>query len=83
MLYISLDKDEKAGQWKDMVNYYNLKGYHIRANEKLWASLRDLRGSDTFSIPWYILADEDGQVLRKYASSPSDLEKLKKQLEEN
>ncbi|RNL84286.1 TlpA family protein disulfide reductase [Sinomicrobium pectinilyticum] len=83
ILYISLDKDEKAEQWKDMVNYYNLKGYHIRANEKLWASLRDLRGSDTFSIPWYILADEDGQVLRKYAGSPSDLEKLKKQLEEN
>jgi thiol-disulfide isomerase/thioredoxin len=32
ILYISIDDDARDQQWKDMIKYYNLDGYHLRAN---------------------------------------------------
>lgn len=81
ILYISIDKDEKDKQWKDMIKYYNLEGYHIRANKEMTANLRmifDQNGS--ISIPWYILINESGKILMKHASSPSKIKELGKQI---
>jgi len=81
MLYISIDKEEKEKQWKDMIKFYNLSGNHIRANDRLITDLRkifDQNGS--ISIPWYIQLDENGDILIKHARQPSDLKGLEKEL---
>lgn len=83
MLYISIDKDERAKKWMEMMKYYQLEGYHIRAGSKLIDDLLRLRGNDALSIPWHILTDANGDVIMKYASGPSDIEVLEKQLREN
>lgn len=83
MLYISVDKDDRTEKWMEMMKYYQLEGYHIRANKKLYDDLRRLRGEDTFAIPWHILTDGNGTIIQKYASSPSKIETLEKQLQED
>jgi thiol-disulfide isomerase/thioredoxin len=82
ILYISIDKAEKDNQWKEMIKYYNLEGYHIRTNKEFSADmyrLFDKNGS--ISIPWYLLIDERGKIIDKDASRPSEIEQLKKDLE--
>lgn len=36
-----------------------------------------------FIIPWYLLIDENGNIIIKHASRPSQLKKLEKELDEN
>ncbi len=83
MLYLSMDKEDRNETWLEMIKYYELEGYHIRVNDKLRNDLLNLRGSDMFSIPWRILTDEEGNVIVKYMSGPSDIQNLKKQLSKN
>ncbi|HRP54992.1 TlpA family protein disulfide reductase [Agriterribacter sp.] len=83
MLYVSVDKDEKHGKWMEMMKYYQLEGYHVRAGSKLIDDLQRLRGGDAFTIPWHILTDGDGNVLMKYAGAPSAIQTLEKQLSES
>ena len=80
ILYLSIDKDGREKQWNDMISYYGLEGYHIRANGKLMDDLRNLRGEDSFTIPWHILANGEGAVMKKYVSGPYEIEKLAKEL---
>jgi thiol-disulfide isomerase/thioredoxin len=75
MLYISIDKDERDQQWKDMIKYYNLEGYHIRANKQMYADLiRIFNQNGSIAIPWHILIDEGGNIVK----DPSELEALEK-----
>ncbi|WP_289023764.1 TlpA disulfide reductase family protein [uncultured Salegentibacter sp.] len=83
MLYISIDKDERAEKWTEMIKYYPLEGYHIRANKKLYNDLRQIRGEDAFGIPWHILTYGNENIIKKYLSGPSKIETLEKQLNEN
>jgi len=78
-LYISIDKDERAKQWEDMIKYYDLKGYHIRANEELKKDLTEIIGGRS-GIPRYFLVDESGNIVNKMAEPPSRIEKLYKQI---
>ncbi|MEN2412585.1 TlpA family protein disulfide reductase [Flavobacterium mesophilum] len=80
MIYISIDKENREKQWKEMIHFYNLEGLHIRANEKLDADLRTLYGSQAMGIPWHFLTDENGNIIRKSLSGPSEIENLEKQL---
>ena len=83
ILYISIDKDRREIQWKKMIKYYDLKGYHIRANKnfvKDFQRLFDKKGSIT--IPWYLLIDEKGNIVKKHAKRPSELQELEKELNE-
>ncbi len=81
-LYISIDKDDKDAQWKNMIKFYNLEGYHIRANEALDENLREIFGQNgSISIPWYILIDEKGSIIKKHASRPSQIKKLEDELQ--
>ncbi len=75
MLYISIDTDEKDLQWREMIKHYNLEGKHLRANENLNQELRVLydEKSVSISIPWYILIDEKGKILKKHAKRPSEI----------
>ncbi|WP_289658316.1 TlpA family protein disulfide reductase [Flavobacterium panacagri] len=83
MVYISIDKENKDKQWRDMTHFYNLEGYHIRANEKLDGDLRNIFGSESFAIPWHFLVDENGAILNKKLSGGSQIQNLEKQLTEN
>ena len=83
MLYISVDKDDRAEKWMEMIKYYQLEGYHIRANEKLYEDIKRLRGEDRFGIPWHFLMDGEGNIIQKYMSGPSEINTLKKQLQGN
>lgn len=82
MVYISIDKENRKNQWKDMIHFYNLEGFHIRANEKLDADLRTLYGNQSMGIPWHFLTDENGTIIKKSLKGPSEIENLEKQLNE-
>jgi hypothetical protein len=83
MLYLSVDREERKETWREMIKYYELEGNHIMVNEKLRDDLVNLRGNDSFGIPWHILTDGVGNIIVKYAGSPSDIQNLEKQLNEN
>lgn len=79
-LYVSIDNDANKERWNDMIIYYNLEGYHIRANKNLYADMNSLFGIS--SIPRYLLIDENGEVISADAKRPSELKELEKQIEE-
>jgi thiol-disulfide isomerase/thioredoxin len=83
ILYISIDRDQDSVQWKNMIKFYNLEGYHVRANKELETELRkifDKNGS--VSIPWYLLIKNDGNILKKHAKPPSEINDLEKEINE-
>lgn len=84
ILYISIDRDEDDSQWKDMIKYYNLEGNHIRASEELVADLKRIfNQSGRISIPWYILIDNNGEIIKEHAPRPSQIKELETELNEN
>ena len=81
LLYLSIDRDDYAERWKNMIKFYDLEGFHIRAGEELSNDLKkifDKNGS--ISIPWYILMDSNGNILKKHASKPSQSKKLAEEI---
>lgn len=78
ILYISFDDDLYENRWKDMIKYYNLSGYHIRANEEFKDNL--IKRIGMVSIPRYLIIDEQGIIINNDAPRPSNLPELEKQL---
>lgn len=78
-LYISIDDENRDERWKGMIKHYDLEGYHIRANKKLKEDLENIYGQN-LSIPWYIIIDENGSIIKKYAERPSKLKSLENEL---
>jgi thiol-disulfide isomerase/thioredoxin len=78
MLFISVDKDRDESKWQDMIKYYDLEGYHIRANSKLTADLISIQNpkgnGEDYYVPWHILADENGSVVK----DPAQIEAIEK-----
>jgi len=84
IVYVSIDKEEQNKQWKDMLTFYNLEGYHIRANEKFETDLRKIYNQNGLvSIPWYILINENGEIIKEHASRPSEIDKLENEINNN
>ena len=84
MLYLSIDKQEKDTQWKEMMKFYNLEGYHVRAGEELVSDLRRIYNQKgMIAIPWYLIIDENGTIVVEHAKSPSQIKELEKQLNEH
>jgi thiol-disulfide isomerase/thioredoxin len=81
MLYISIDRDQDSTQWKNMIKFYKLEGFHVRANEELETELRKIydRGG-SISIPWYMLMNSNGNIINKHASPPSKIKDLEKEI---
>jgi thioredoxin-related protein len=78
LLYISFDGDKYDKHWKDMIKYYSLEGYHIRASTALKNEIRsrfELNG-----IPHFALIDNTGKILIKNAQRPSKLNDLELEL---
>lgn len=83
ILYISIDDDKNDLQWKKMIKFYNLQGLHIRANSQLILDLRRIYNQSGYlAIPWYILIDNDGKIIKNHAKKPSETEALNKEISE-
>jgi hypothetical protein len=81
VLYISIDKQDKEVQWKEMIKFYKLDGHHIRAGKEFQDDLiRIFNKNGTIAIPWYLLIDEQGKIINKDAARPSEIETLEKQI---
>ncbi len=78
VLYISIDKDGDEKTWEEMISYYDLKGYHIRATASLLADLRNKRFSLT--VPRYILV-KNGKILLDEMMRPSAGKELYEQID--
>ena len=84
-LYISTDYDDKQIKtWEALIKGYNLRGYHFRANKSFLEDLNRIydpenannpEGKRSFSIPWYMLIDENGIIVHKNFKRPSELVK--------
>ncbi|MDR1272974.1 MAG: AhpC/TSA family protein [Odoribacteraceae bacterium] len=77
-LYISIDTDDHDQQWKDNIKFYGLSGTHIRANENLHVvdlcKRFDKNAKEPYiAIPWYILVDEKGNIIKEHAEWPSQI----------
>ena len=83
VLYVSIDVDEREEKWREMIKFFNLEGNHLRANKELDSDLRRIFGKNgSVTIPWYILIDEDGNIVKKHAKRPSQVKDLEKELDE-
>lgn len=72
MLFVSIDTPEKENAWKKDLQWFNLNGYHIRADKKLSNSIqKELSGENPLSIPKYVLVNEGGDILSKDLGKPS------------
>lgn len=73
ILYISIDEEMYAKNWKDLINYYNLEGYHIRANSSLCEDLKKIQNPEKgLYVPWHIMFDEKGNKI----TIPSEISEL-------
>jgi thiol-disulfide isomerase/thioredoxin len=74
-LYISIDRDEDDQKWKNAIKQYRLTGVHIRTNKEFQLYLSKLYSAENphLAIPWYILIDENGNIMEERAKTPSQL----------
>ncbi len=82
-LFISIDDISKNELWKNMIKHYDLQGTHIRTNKAFESDLFRLYdpSSSGISIPWYLIVDEQGNIIKKPAHKPSEMEELIKDLD--
>jgi thiol-disulfide isomerase/thioredoxin len=82
LLFLSIDDATDADKWRKEVDGSGLKGYHLLADAKLFASLKEVVfDGGVVSIPRYILIDEKGYFVSTDFVRPSDLDFRKKLIE--
>jgi thiol-disulfide isomerase/thioredoxin len=83
-VYISLDEDNNATVWNEKTKAFNLNGYHLRANNKLTTDIsKKLFERKMIGLPHYILLGKDGNILKKNLPRPSNIDKLKQELDKH
>ena len=80
VVYISIDEENRITKWKEIIKFFNLKGYHLRAEKALVDELKELRGTKNFGVPWHFVIDDEGNIIEKYVDGASNTKKLKSQL---
>lgn len=80
LLYISFDGDRYDKHWQDMIKYYNLEGFHIRANKTLKNEINTK--FEVSGIPHFALIDNTGEILIKKTQRPSKLNDLELELKQ-
>lgn len=81
-LFVSVDHPLSAQDWKEMIKYHDLKGYHIHANPSLQKSISNIfwNGKGT-PLPLYVIIDAAGKIVEFDALRPSDRKNLYRQIE--
>ncbi len=81
--YLSIDRENKRGQWERLIHHYELRGYHLLVNQQLRDELHAVFGKNggSLDVPTYAILSKEGQVLLKDAAHPSQWEQLRAQLE--
>ncbi len=83
-VYISMDDDSNDTVWKEKTKAFNLNGYHLRANKELVTDIsKKLFDGGVIGLPRYILLDKEGNILEKNLSRPSNIDKLKQELDKH
>lgn len=73
-VFLSIDEDDRHSIWREEVRKLRLKGYHIRLNSALRASVNaDIFDGGTISIPRYLLVDEQGRIISMNANRPAEI----------
>lgn len=85
-LYISIDMDNKAAEWKNLAGFFKLDGNHYRVgnsgdNYKRLLQIFGKKEDDNFGIPAYAIINGQGEVVVNNAFRPGDKERLYQQLE--
>jgi thiol-disulfide isomerase/thioredoxin len=74
LLYISIDEEKDEKNWKGLIKYFNLEGYHIRANSTLRNDLNKIQNAGkALYVPWHAMFDEKGNKI----AIPSEITDLK------
>ncbi|MBN8787155.1 MAG: TlpA family protein disulfide reductase [Terrimonas sp.] len=80
-LFISVDVENKESEWKELIKYFDLKGNHIKANERL---IRDISrifwNGKGYALPLYVIIDAEGKISEADALAPADRKKLYQQI---
>lgn len=80
-LFISVDNDRQEGEWKELIKYYNLEGYHIKANPSLIKDLsRIFWQGKRYALPLYVIINAAGNIVEYDALKPGDRKRLYQQL---
>lgn len=82
-LYLSIDRDERDEKWKQLIYYYQLEGYHYRANRNtasiIYKTFCNSQG--ILSIPRYVIINSKGEIAFDNAAPFSDIPLIIKQLQ--
>jgi|GEM_PF-1515840 len=83
-LYISIDDTSMRKDWIKAVRYFDLKGYHVLASKKLRKDIiaKVYNNARSLSIPRYVLFDKNGVMADDSLPRPSDINLLRKRLDE-
>jgi len=79
MVYISFDRNLDDFEWLSYIKKYNLRGYHIRSNEKFVNDFMQV-SNWSYKLPTYIVVNNTGEIVEKSAFYPSEKEKLYNQI---
>jgi thiol-disulfide isomerase/thioredoxin len=82
-LYISLDGKSQITAWKNAIQKYKLGGFHILANNDLIKAIKQvykIQEKEGITIPRYLLVSKQKNLVLPTASSPSEFNKLKEEI---
>lgn len=83
LVYLSIDEDKFYSYWKKSIKELKLEGFHIKTNSSLYKDIeKKVYGNNPFLIPRYFLMDSTGNVIVKELPRLSEIEKLRKALNE-
>ena len=81
-VYISIDTD--VFRWEGAVEAWELSGIHLLASGELLSFLsEEVYQGERIFIPRYLLLDSQGNILNDDLALPSDMENLRRQLDEH
>lgn len=82
LIYISIDKLVQQKDWIQCINDFKLGGFHLLASTSLQNNIqKQIFKNEEFTIPHYILLDQNGEILHKNLPRPSNINKLKETLD--
>ncbi|MCC6287194.1 MAG: TlpA family protein disulfide reductase [Chitinophagaceae bacterium] len=80
-LFVSVDVENKEAEWKELIKYFDLRGNHIKANERLTRDLsRIFWNGKGYALPLYVIIDAEGKIVEADALAPADRKKLYQQI---